>query len=108
MPHFRSTDFQKKKPGQLAGEYKSAAQYMAHVQFEHKLRRALGLAGGCLVTVTEHYTSQRCPGCLKLIKPGKSKFYRCPTCGVVSRDGNGARNIGLNAIWNSLFSPVMS
>ena len=54
---------------------------LGHCRFRHFLRHRALVQNKTLRIVTEHYTSQACPRCLKRNKLlGASKMFRCPFC----------------------------
>ena len=54
---------------------------LGHCRFRHFLRHRALVQNKTLRIVTEHYTSQACPRCLKLNKRlGASKMFLCPFC----------------------------
>jgi transposase len=54
---------------------------LGHCRFRHFLRHRALVQNKTLRIVTEHYTSQACPRCLKRNKKvGTLKMFRCPFC----------------------------
>ena len=68
---------------------------MAWGRFQTQLRYKAESAGGRVIEVPPHMTSQVCSGCGTVVRKSLcERQHECPSCGlVVDRDVNAARNI---------------
>ena len=79
FPLFRTGDMVRSKC--LHPSTKKRMLSLGHCRFRHFLRHRAMVLGKTLRVVTEHYTSQACPLCLRRNKKlGSSKVFRCPFC----------------------------
>lgn len=72
---------------------------LRHYTFKERLKNKCALMNCTLDICTEEYTSQTCGVCGCLTKVGGSDVFTCSKCKVViDRDVNGARNIAIKRI----------
>ena len=76
---------------------------LKHFLFQQRLKAKCLLRQCTLDICTEEYTSKTCGGCGVLNDVGCSEIYTCSKCNlIVDRDVNGARNIGIKRLNETL------
>ena len=106
LPKFETQKMTKRDENgkrQLPSHVSRDANLLSHYRFKQMLKSKCELSGTILIECNESYTSRTCGKCGHLCKPDRSKMKTCEQCGATcDRDVNGARNILIKHLTNSL------